>query len=491
MVGNANTRGCAPLLPRVFFPDEESPLFTLKPNQTKRTRPPPLPGVGGGRLQGERASLVGLLAVNGVDMPSSIMPKFRGSLRNSLRLRPRGLRAKSRRRRLSHQEEDNRLRRETCATDEMKDDVIVLDIPTASANVDNSRGRKRDSPVEMEFEVVDCETNDKQTVPIAVCCIPEEAAGNKDDDDPAYLEFLLFLREPPALVEKERGSIVSSSESSEGTKTTPAPRLIESYSQLGAMGTNASNLEERSACDIVKKSRGDKRIPVSDSSNDSTTSVSKTSSSRTEAVLPVRKVVGDVNETAQMLSDVNVGRFSMTPPVETAATFTAGADATSKTSCHGMKKVDTCSAAERPHEHDKENALKLDPPDHFPVTSLVMIVPTHRRHGGKRCQVVRHTRKFVVVRDDTKDEFRIMPKFLARVEEENRAEADAGTKLAAPTSPSHFPIGRGIAVDRKHARHGGKRGVVMRHTREFVVVRFKAGNETRIKPKFLTILDKC
>ena len=137
--------------------------------------------------------------------------------------------------------------------------------------------------------------------------------------------------------------------------------------------------------------------------------------------------------------------------------------------------------------------MKLDPPDYFPVSSLVMILPTHRRHGGKCCQVVRHTRKFVVVKC-AKDEFRIMPKFLARIEEENRAEADAGTKLAAPTSPSHFPVGRGIAVDRKHARHGGKRGVVMRHTREFVVVRFssnKAGNETRIKPKFLTILDKC
>ena len=46
-------------------------------------------------------------------------------------------------------------------------------------------------------------------------------------------------------------------------------------------------------------------------------------------------------------------------------------------------------------------------------------------------------------------------------------------------------------VDKKHARHGGECGVVARHTREFVVIRcpFNACSETRIKLKFLTIVD--
>ena len=93
-----------------------------------------------------------------------------------------------------------------------------------------------------------------------------------------------------------------------------------------------------------------------------------------------------------------------------------------------------------------------------------------------------------------RDEFRIMPKFLTSVEWENRAEDDVGAKrppLAELRSPSHFPVGLSIVVDRKHARHGGECGVVARHTREFVVVRFpfNACSETRIKPKFLTIVD--
>lgn len=366
-----------------------------------------------------------------------------------------------------------------CTADEKKDDVVRGLL--VSANVDDSRRRKRGSLFEVEVEVVECDTNDntrQQNV--------AEATGN-EDDDPSYLEFLLFLRNPPALEEKEGGiigggsdlsvvnmtsqeSIVGGESFEETKKTKTMPD--ESYSQLGAVGANDRSVEKRDAPPekfADTNAAVTERTPVSDN----TTSASQTSS----------------------IASTDGAEF-IERSVDTAVTSAAGADSTSKTSCHAVKKVDNCLAAESPPEQDKENVpTNSNSPGYFPVTSLVRILSTHRRHGGKCCQVVRHTPMFVVVRArDSKEEFRIMPKFLARVEGENRAVDDVGAKLAnLLASPPHFPVGSGIAVDRTHARHGGKRGVVMRHTREFVAVRFsnENGNETRIKPKFLTIIDNC
>ena len=244
-----------------------------------------------------------------------------------------------------------------------------------------------------------CDTSDKYTTrpQNAACCSPD-AAGN-EDDDPAYLEFLLFLRTPPPALGQERGirggseplpdlAVVQMAshektkyvhgmesnvdgESSEGAKTMPTSRLFlfESYSQLGAAGKNVSCVENRAAA--PKRNSTEAVVPerthASDSSIDSTdtTSVSKTSSndySDGAESSPRRKVEVVDNATSQMLSDVKL-------EVETAVS--AGADATSTTSCHAVRKVDSCS--------------------NEPVERM------HRRHGGKRCQVVRRTPKFVVV----------------------------------------------------------------------------------------------
>ena len=323
-----------------------------------------------------------------------IVPKISGSLRNSLRLR--GLRAKLRQRRprpaaekvvsqcqVSHQDEQDG------AHDDNNNNNVRGGLPTVSVSVDT---RKRSSLVdEMEFEMVEaasCDTSDKYT-----SCSPD-AAGNEDES--AYLEFLLFLRTPPAL-EQERG-IRGDSEplpdlavvSSEGAKTMPTSRLFlfESYSQLGAAGKNVSCVENRAAA--PKRNSTEAVVPerthASDSSIDSTdtTSVSKTSSNDYfdgAESLPRRKVEVVDNATTQMLSDVKL-------EVETAVS--AGADATSTTSCHAVRKVDSCSnePVERRSEHDKENALTgFNTPDFgsntpdFPVASHVMIMSTHRRHG--------------------------------------------------------------------------------------------------------------
>ena len=179
-------------------------------------------------------------------------------------------------------------------------------------------------------EAASCDTSDKYT-----SCSPD-AAGNEDES--AYLEFLLFLRTPPAL-EQERGirgdseplpdlAVVQMAshektkyvhgmesnvdgESSEGAKTMPTSRLFlfESYSQLGAAGENISCVENRAAA--PKRNSAEAVIPerthASDSSIDSTdtTSVSKTSSndySDGAESSPRRKVEVVDNATSQMLS---------------------------------------------------------------------------------------------------------------------------------------------------------------------------------------------